>query len=878
MTNYYTLRLLACLLLLTSPLLAQKKPASIKTRTTYEEFAFRQRQAKLDPIICYGLKENAFTSIGAPQGFGDGRARRAATSTFIVDYIGYPEDAKAAFQRAVDIWSTLISSPVPIRIKATWQPLGNGSDRFVTLGSARPATYFYSSDGAQKAQTFYPVALAEKIARRALNHPDSADIVANFNSENNWYRGLDAKPTAGTSDLVTVILHELGHGLGFTGGIFGDADTRSASVSPVVFDRFVETNTGAKLTDPTAFSTAALVYNQLIGRNLFLNGPVLQQKTGGKAKLYAPTTYSAGSTLYHLDEATYGQGNPNSLMTPNVNNAEAIHNPGPIVLAFFEDMEWKTTSLLHDAILDTESPSDIVVSARIISDTALGSAPPKIFYRKGYPTQLDNTFQGFDMTRVGTTNEYRYTIPAAQLTDRIAYFLRVQDVAGRVYSNPGRDVNDNQFFYSFVPGADRKAPTITHVPDQTVLFAAAADTIPIIAKIVDDRRLGTRFKQGVDTAYVEYQVNGVARPAVPLRYFNSDLVPDSTWVGLLTLPQNSLKAGDKLSYRIVARDLSAARNQAVSPATGFYEITIVGPQATVRSQYVNDFASTATATDFAGNNFRIETPTGFTSPSINSDHPYANGSDIFNESNFTYSLLAPIRVKANPDSAKIRFDEIVLVEPGESGATYLDQGFYDYVIVEASKDNGRTWLPLIDGYDASNRSEWLTAWNSRKSAVDPNTGEQNSTAVGTAALLKRREIGIYDKGLFRANDVILIRFRLFADQLAHGWGWQIDNLQIQVPVPVVLATEPTPVANFDVFPNPVSNTVRVTAELTQPATSGTLTLSSPTGQSVRQLSVAVRDGKQISEQMDLSQLPTGMYFLQLKAGDASQVKKIMVTH
>ena len=28
------------------------------------------------------------------------------------------------------------------------------------------------------------------------------------------------------------------------------------------------------------------------------------------------------------------------------------------------------------------------------------------------------------------------------------------------------------------------------------------------------------------------------------------------------------------------------------------------------------------------------------------------------------------------------------------------------------------------------------------------------------------------------DDVILIRFRLFADQAANGWGWAIDNLNI----------------------------------------------------------------------------------------------------
>ncbi len=217
MTNQYALRLLAFLLLLTSPGLAQKKGALPKFRSTYEEFAFRHKQVKADPIICYGLKANAFTSIGPPAGFNDKRARRAATSQIEVDYVGYPPEARAAFQRAVDIWKTIIVSPVPIRIKAFWQPLRTDENSIV-LGSAGPTDLIFTPDGTQKADTYYPIALAEKVARRQFNHPDSADIIARFNSENTWYLGLDARPTAGQSDLVSVVLHELGHGLGFTGG------------------------------------------------------------------------------------------------------------------------------------------------------------------------------------------------------------------------------------------------------------------------------------------------------------------------------------------------------------------------------------------------------------------------------------------------------------------------------------------------------------------------------------------------------------------------------------------------------------------------------------------------------------------------------------
>lgn len=885
MINRYVLRCLVVFLcLMTGVALAQKKKAPTRDLTPYENFAIRNRMITPDPIICYGLKQDAFTSIAAPASFRN--ARRAPTAQFIVDYVDYPPDAKAAFQRAVDIWSTLLVSPVPIRIKATWKPLA-ATPGFITLGSASPATYFGSPDGAQKGNAYYPVALAEKIARRALNNPDSADITANFNSNNSWYLGLDAKPGPGTTDLVSVVLHELGHGLGFTGGIRGDATAATAAVNfPVVFDQFVENSTGVKLADPASFSTGDALYKQLTGRNLFLNSPALIQKTGNRAKLYAPTAYSNGSTLYHLDETTYPKGDPNSLMTPNIANAEAIQNPGPIVLAFFEDMEWKTTSLLHEPVNDRETSGDALVTARIMTDTTQGAAPPQLRYRVGVPTRSDTTYQTVAMKLTGTANgvqSFSAIIPSASAQAKTVYYLRTNDGVGRTYTNPGRNINNAQFYYAFTTGVDKVPPTITHAPDQTILFAAAADTIAVIAKVTDDRRLtrtvGGRRKVGIDTVYLDYQINGVSRPSKPMVLISSD----SLWGALITLPLGTIKAGDKISYRIVARDLAAVSNQAISPAvsatspTGYYVINIVGPQTTVRTQYVNDFANvTASAADFVGDGFRIETPSGFSSPSINSDHPYGNGSDVNFQSYYTYTLLAPIKVKPNPDSAKIKFNEIVLVEPGVSGAAFGDSEFFDYVIVEGSKDNGRNWYPLLDGYDSNKNTAWLSAWNANQSSQDPNTGEQNSLTPGTPALLKSRSIGILDQGYFRGGDVILIRFSLFADQLAHGWGWQVDDLSIQVPAPPpILATEPVPTTVFSVYPNPVSGIMRVSAELPQAANEATLTLTSPTGQALRQIAVPV-NGRKLNEQLDVSQLPAGLYFLQLNAGDVKQTKKVMV--
>ncbi len=874
------LRLLILWLISASPLLAQQRVVpSRSTRTPYETFALRNRIATAEPIICYYSNQNAFTRIGPPPGFNDPRARRAKTATFLVDYINYPDSARAAFQRAVDIWSTLLISPVPIRIRATWGPLAAG-----VLGSARPVNYVGAPDGSQRATAFYPMALAEKISRREINATTSPDIIASFSSTNNWYLGLDGASASGRFDLVTVVLHELGHGLGFVGGITGNLDTRQAVVQlPTVFDTYIENNLGTAILNQSLADPAAL-FGQLTGRNLFLNAPILRTVLGERAKLHAPVTYSPGSTLYHLDETTYRAGTPNALMTPILAPAEVAQNPGPAVLAFFEDMEWKTTSLLHESPFDTESDILVPFVARVVSDTVLGAAPPKFFYRTGLPTATNNTYKSADMVRQGTTQTYTYTLPPAEAQGTIAYYIQTQDGTGRTYTNPGKNNTGTvQLFHAFTTGIDRVPPRIVHTPKVVALLESAVDTaaLEVLAQVTDDRQIinTAKTKVGIDTVLLEYQVNGQARPAVPMVLQRTSNFPDSTWRAVLPLAPASVRAGTVLTYRIVARDLSAARNQAISPATGFYTITVVGAQTTVRSQYSNDFNAVNAAADFLANGFKIEQPASFSSASINSEHPYKDGSGQNNQSNYTYTLLAPIKLKTNPDSARITFDEVVLVEPGEPGSTYLEpERFFDFVIVEGSKDNGRTWQPLINGYDSNSRPEWLAAWNASPSAPGP-FGETNALTPGTPSLVFNRTIGMQTSGSFRPDDVILIRFRLFADQLSHGWGWQVDNLKIQIapPAPLVLGLEPLPMSQFQVYPNPASGVVRVVAELTKPAQSGVLTLTGPSGQTLRQVPVTVRGGTQITEQLDLSQLPTGLYFLQLSAGEARQVKKIMVT-
>lgn len=137
------------------------------------------------------------------------------------------QQRQIAFQFAADVWGAVLPSDVEIRVGASFDPLSCSASSAV-LGSAGPQQVFSDFDNAPLANTWYPVALANKIAGVDLAPGASGtgadDLRARFNvsidnnanclSGSNWYYGLDGN-NGSDIDLVVVLLHEFGHGLGF---------------------------------------------------------------------------------------------------------------------------------------------------------------------------------------------------------------------------------------------------------------------------------------------------------------------------------------------------------------------------------------------------------------------------------------------------------------------------------------------------------------------------------------------------------------------------------------------------------------------------------------------------------------------------------------
>ena len=279
----------------------------------------------LTAIVCFEVPAATVTIINnnAPgQGFND-----PTPAAPVGGNVGTTLGAQRliAFQYAANIWGGLLASAVPIRVIAQFDPLTCSATSAI-LGSAGPGSAFRDFVGAPVAATYYPVALANALRGSDLD-VGFDDIEATFNSAigttcafpSVWYYGLDASPPGSQIDFVSVLVHELSHGLGFltfvdleTGAkLFGFNDT---------FMRNLEDH-GATPSDYPSMTNAQRVAASTDTGNLHWVGSHVRSaaallttgKVGDHVRMYAPYPRVDGSSVSHWDTVL----SPDQIMTPS---------------------------------------------------------------------------------------------------------------------------------------------------------------------------------------------------------------------------------------------------------------------------------------------------------------------------------------------------------------------------------------------------------------------------------------------------------------------------------------------------------------------------------------------------------------------------------
>jgi len=256
-----------------------------------------------------------------------------------------------AFQHGADLWGDRLGGTVPVQIMARFDNLG-GTAMSAILGSASPWSVWRDFAGAERPSTWYPSALANQMAGidlDSLGTPDP-EIDAQFNSAvdnptvlgaRDFYYGLDGN-SGDDVDFLSVVLHEIGHGLGFLDLL----DPNTGSKFHGLDDAFTLWLEDPQIT-PRRVSQMSDAQRKIAMRddgNLLWFGPNVRHGSGsitsgrrndGRLQMYAPAVYEAGSSVAHFDTDI----TPNQLMEPFL---VGVNQNLALTLDVMADLGWET--------------------------------------------------------------------------------------------------------------------------------------------------------------------------------------------------------------------------------------------------------------------------------------------------------------------------------------------------------------------------------------------------------------------------------------------------------------------------------------------------------------------------------------------------------
>jgi hypothetical protein len=301
---------------------------------------------------------NPFLRIPPPAELAESASDRPSAATFTITYTPagssdpwgavcqtFPDEAKAAFNAAAAVWGSLLSSSVPISITACWSNLGAVSTLGYSGGGSRHANF----TNAPRGNTWYKSSLANSLAGSDLD-PATPDMYITYNSNFTWYYGTDGATPVGQHDLMSVVLHEIAHGLNFSGSMTYSGGVGSWGYGtgyPNIYDTFVYDGSGNQLINTGVYGNGSTdLGSALTSNNIWFcgsNAMVANGGPGASVRMYAPASWTSGSSYSHLDYSTFA-GGANALMVYAISSGVAIHSPGPVTLGLLKDLGWNNST------------------------------------------------------------------------------------------------------------------------------------------------------------------------------------------------------------------------------------------------------------------------------------------------------------------------------------------------------------------------------------------------------------------------------------------------------------------------------------------------------------------------------------------------------
>lgn len=234
-----------------------------------------------------------------------------------------------AFTYAANLWAASLQSNVTILVSAKMDPQ-TCTPTSAILGSAGTTTVHRNFAGAPLTNTWYCQALANALAGADLDGTNP-DISATFNSNLNgsagclggrsWYYGYDSNPPGSDIDFVSVVTHEIGHGLGFQ--TFSNVSTGAKFMSGNDVYMLKLDQLGAAQPNYSLMTNAQRVAANISDPNLRWTGanvdaaaaaiPLTAGLSGTHVRVHAPNPVAPGSSVSHFSTAV----TPNEIMEPN---------------------------------------------------------------------------------------------------------------------------------------------------------------------------------------------------------------------------------------------------------------------------------------------------------------------------------------------------------------------------------------------------------------------------------------------------------------------------------------------------------------------------------------------------------------------------------
>ncbi|MBX3296003.1 MAG: carboxypeptidase regulatory-like domain-containing protein [Acidobacteria bacterium] len=417
-----------------------------------DEFRFYSKMLS-DASIADALAAPASSSIiiqnnnGVNEGFND------TVAAFVVGEGGNAGTTRGAqrlnvFNFAAAIWSGFLDSPVTITVGSQFNPLSPCSTSGGVLGSAGATTVHRDFSGAEFAGTWYSQALANKRAGSDLS-PANPDINATFNvnidsgclgAGTRFYYGLDNAVPANRINLLVVVLHEIGHGMGFQTFANGTSGVLLNGFPDIYLRRMFDQSSGLYWHQMTDVQRQASALNT---NNVLWDGPNVNIASGfltagrdaatGRVHLFTPNPFQGGSSLSHFSTAA----SPNLLMEPSINVGLPIDLD--LTRQQMRDIGWfrdTTSDNVPDQITGVFPSGNILIFGSNVSITWTNTGGFNRNVTIELSTNGGTTYSAI-ATNIANTGSYSWTVPSTPTTQgrirvREAGFI---DLAGVSSSN-----------------------------------------------------------------------------------------------------------------------------------------------------------------------------------------------------------------------------------------------------------------------------------------------------------------------------------------------------------------------------------------------------------------------------------------------------------